>query len=107
MKTLNQIQTTIYQLEATGRAAKNEKEKNRCRKELKLARKALMYLEYSPTEESITRQLDTALKRISIIQEEFEYRYPSYCDAKTKSDFMKGNGLPEIKKQVELLKYIL
>jgi len=42
-----------------------------------------------------------------VINREFEATHPSYCDAKTKREWMKGKGLPELKKQVKVLQYLL
>ena len=66
-----------------------------------------MYMEHDPSEESIQRQLNECFKKMDVIQKEFDHRYPSHCDTKTKSEFMKGKGLPELKKQVKVLKYLL
>lgn len=107
MKTIGQINNRIRILEATGLATRDEKEKNKCRRELKIARTVRMYLEYDPKHDSVVAQLETATGNISRIQEEFLYVFPAGCSAKMKSEFMKGKGLPEIKKQVEILKYML
>jgi hypothetical protein len=66
-----------------------------------------MYMEHDPTEDSVQRQLTECLKKMEVIQREFYNRYPSYCDTRTKSEFMKGKGLPELKKQVKVLQYLL
>lgn len=66
-----------------------------------------MYFERSPTTESVVSQLELCVKKIDVIHKEFDQRYPSYCDTRTKSEFMKGKGLPELKKQVKVLQYLL
>ena len=90
-----------------GASTGDEKEKNRIRMRLQFLRPIAMYMESNPTEESVQRQLDECVKKMESIQNEFNHRYPSYCDTKTKSEFMKGKGLPELKKQVKVLKYLL
>jgi len=97
----------IANLELAGNASKDKKEKNKCRRELKVARTARLYLEYGPTEESLTRQYDQAMRGVSRAIEEFDRVFPAGAEARVKSEFMKGRGLPELKKQVEILKYIL
>ena len=107
MKTIEQIDNRIRDLERTGIATNEEKEKNRCRKELRLARIVRMYLEYVPNQEFVTKQLDIALANIARVSKGFYHAFPSGCTTKRKSEFMKGKGLPELKKQVDVLKYML
>jgi len=107
MKTLKQVKEEIDSLVKTGAKVLDEKEKNRIRNRLQFLKPIVMYMENDPTEKSINRQLIECLKKMDLIQKEFDTRYPSYCDTKTKSEFMKGKGLPELKKQVKVLQYIL
>jgi hypothetical protein len=97
----------IADLEHDGNLSKDEKEKNKCRRELKIARSARLYLEDGPTEESVTRQYDQAMRGVSRVIEEFDRVYPAGADARTKSEFMKDKGLPELKRQVKILGCIL
>lgn len=107
MKTLKQVKEEIDNLIKTGAKVLDEKEKNRIRNRLQFLKPLVLYMTHNPTEKSINRQLIECLKRIDLIQKEFDTMYPSYCDAKTKSEFMKGKGLSELKKQVKILQYIL
>jgi hypothetical protein len=107
MKTIEQIDNRIRDLENTGNATSEEKEKNKCRRELRIARIVRMYLEYEPNQEFIVRQLDIALANIARVSKDFYHAFPAGCTAKRRSEFMKGKGLPELKKQVEILKYML
>jgi len=107
MKTLSQLNKIIADLEQAGNLSKDEKEKNRCRRELKIYRSARLYLEYEPTEESVARQHDQAMRAVSRVIEEFDRVFPAGADAMKKSEFMKDNGLPELKRQVKILGCIL
>lgn len=107
MKTRQQITDEINWLMETGSKSRNDKEKNSIRKRLRFLRPIAMYMEHDPTEASVSRQLNECMKRMDVIQKEFDHAYPSYCDTRTKSEFMKGKGLPELKKQVKVLQYLL
>lgn len=107
MKTIKDIKKEITQLETLGKTA-SEQVKNRYRKRLKMIRPLVTYLErVTPSPESVNDQLLMAIKRKERIEQEFEYAYPAGCDSRTKSTFMKGKGLPEIKKQIKTLQYLL
>ena len=107
MKTRQQIADEINWLMKAGSKSRNDKEKNSIRKRLQFLRPIYTYMETNPTEGSVSRQLNECVKRMDVIQKEFDHAYPYYCDTKTKSEFMKGKGLPELKKQVKVLQYIL
>ena len=107
MKTIQQITDEINWLMETGSKSRNDKEKNSIRKKLQFLRPVAMYMETDPTEESVSRQLNECIGKMLVIQKEFDHTYPSYCDTRTKSEFMKGKGLPELKKQVKVLQYLL
>ena len=107
MKTRKQVTDEIERLTSIGLAAGDNKEKNRIRKRLRFLRPIAIYMEHSPTRESVESQIELCLKKIDVIHKEFDQRYPSYCDANTKREFMKGKGLPELKKQVKVLQYLL
>jgi hypothetical protein len=107
MKTRQQVTDDINWLMETGSKSRSDKEKNSIRKRLQFLRPIAMYMETDPTEESVSRQLNECVKRVDLIQKEFDHKYPSYCDTRTKSEFMKGKGLPELKKQVKVLQYLL
>jgi len=107
MKTRRQVTDEISWLMETGSKSRSDKEKSSIRKRLQFLRPIAMYMETDPTEESVSRQLNECVKRMDIIQKEFNHMYPSYCDTRTKSEFMKGKGLPELKKQVKVLQYLL
>ena len=107
MKTRRQVADEINWLMETGSKSRSDKEKSSIRKRLQFLRPIAMYMETDPTEESVSRQLNECVKRMDLIQKEFDHKYPSYCDTRTKSEFMKGKGLPELKKQVKVLQYLL
>ena len=107
MKTKQQVKEEIDWLMEEGSKSLSDKEKNSIRKRLQFLRPVAMYMETDPTEESVSRQLNECLKKMDAIQKEFDHMYPSYCDNRTKSEFMKGKGLPELKKQVKVLQYLL
>jgi len=107
MKTRKQVTEEIERLMSIGLSTSDEKEKNRIRKRICFLRSIEMYLEHSPTTETVVFQLDLCLKKIDVIHKEFDQMYPSYCDANTKREFMKGKGLPELTKQVKVLQYLL
>ena len=107
MKTQKQVQKDIDNLMDIGNKTSDTREKNRIRKRLQFLRPIRLYMEHSPTEESVNSQLRHCLKKIDVINREFEVTHPSYCDAKTKREWMKGKGLPELKKQVKVLQYLL
>lgn len=107
MKTKEQVKREIDRLMAIGNKATDAVEKNRIRKRLQFLRSIAIYMEHSPSITFVESQLELCHKKMEVIHREFEHRYPSYCDAKAKREFMKGKGLPELKKQVEALKYIL
>jgi hypothetical protein len=107
MKTIEQINNRIDTLEKTGNATSDQREKNRCRKELRLARIVKMYLEYKPSEDSVKRQLSEALLKAESINKRFDVAFPSVCTPKKRAEFMNNSGMPEIKKQIEILKYML
>ena len=107
MKTRQQVADEINWLMETGSKSRNAKEKNSIRKRLQFLRPVAMYMETNPTEESVSRQLNECIGKMLVIQKEFDHAYPSYCDTRTKSEFMKGKGLPELKKQVKVLQYLL
>jgi BMFP domain-containing protein YqiC len=107
MKTLNQVREEIDRLMKVGANTRDRSEKNSIRKRLQFLRPVAMYMETNPTEESVSRQLNECVKKMDVIQKEFDHTYPSYCDTKTKSEFMKGKDLPELKKQVKVLQYLL
>jgi hypothetical protein len=107
MKTRQQVADEISWLMETGSKSRSDKLKSSIRKRLQFLRPIAMYMETDPTEESVQRQLSECVKKIDVIQREFDHTYPSYCDTRTKSDFMKGKGLPELKKQVKVLQYLL
>jgi len=107
MKTQKQVQKDIDTLMEVGNKTSDTKEKNRIRKRLQFLRPIRFYMDNDPTEESVSSQLRHCLKKIDVINREFEATHPSYCDAKTKREWMKGKGLPELKKQVKVLQYLL
>ena len=107
MKTRQQVADEINWLMEAGSKSRNDKEKNSIRKKLQFLRPVAMYMETNPTEESVSRQLNECIGKMIVIQKEFDHAYPSYCDTRTKSEFMKGKGLPELKKQVKVLQYLL
>jgi len=107
MKTRQQVADEINWLMETGSKSRNDKKKNSIRKKLQFLRPVAMYMETDPTEESVSRQLNECIGKMLVIQKEFDHTYPSYCDTRTKSEFMKGKGLPELKKQVKVLQYLL
>jgi len=107
MKTKQQVKEEIDWLMEEDSKSLSDKEKNSIRKRLQFLRPIAMYMDHSPTEGSVQRQLTQCLKKIDVIQREFMHMYPSYCDTRTKSEFMKGKGLPELKKQVKVLQYLL
>ena len=107
MKTRKQVTEEIERLTSIGLSTSDEKEKNRIRKRIGFLRPIAMYLEHSPTTESVASQLELCVKKIDVIHKEFDQRYPSYCNAGTKREFMKGKGLPELTKQVKVLQYLL
>ena len=107
MKTAAQIREEIDRLMKVGANTRDKSEKNRIRERLQFLRLISIYMESNPTQSSIESQLNECIKKMDSIQNEFNHRYPSYCDTKTKSEFMKGKGLPELKKQVKVLKYLL
>lgn len=107
MKTKQQVKEEIDWLMEEGSKSLSDKEKNSIRKRLQFLRPIAMYMDHSPTEESVSRQLNECIGKMLVIQKEFDHMYPSYCDTRTKSEFMKGKGLPELKKQVKVLQYLL
>lgn len=107
MKTRQQITDEINWLIDSGSRSADDSEKNKIRRRLQFLRPIAMYMEHDPKEGSVQRQLTECLKKMEAIQREFDNRYPSYCDTRTKSEFMKGKGLPELKKQVKVLQYLL
>ena len=107
MKTRKQVVDDIESLMKIGKETRDTSEKSRIRKRLQFLRPIAMYMESNPTEESVSRQLNECVKRIDAIHKEFDQRYPSYCNAGTKREFMKGKGLPELTKQVKVLQYLL
>jgi DNA-binding FrmR family transcriptional regulator len=107
MKTRQQVTEEIERLMSIGLSTSDKKEKNRIRKRIGFLRSIEMYLEHSPTTETVVFQLTLTLKKIAVINTEFNQRYTSYCDVKTKREFMKGKGLPELTKQVKVLQYLL
>lgn len=108
MKTIEQVKKDIDILMKVGKSTHDETEKNRCRRQLKLIRPMLTYLErVTPTEKNLTDQLNKALKDIERIEREFDAMYSGYHDSKTKSAFMKSKGMPDLKRQVKSLQYLL
>lgn len=107
MKTAAQVREEIDILMKVGTNTRDRSEKNRIRERLHFLRPISIYMESNPTQTSVESQLNECFRKIDVIQKEFDHTYPSYCDTKTKSEFMKGKGLPELKKQVKVLQYIL
>jgi hypothetical protein len=107
MKTAAQIREEIDRLMKVGANTGDRSEKKRIRERLQFLRPISIYMESNPTQSSIESQLNECIKRMDVIHRDFDHRYPSYCDTRTKSEFMKGKGLPELKKQVKVLQYIL
>lgn len=107
MKTAAQIREEIDRLMKVGANTRDRSEKNRIRDRLQFLRPLSIYMESNPTQSSVESQLNECFKKMDVIQKEFDHRYPSYCDTRTKSNFMKGKGLPELKKQVKVLQYLL
>ena len=106
MKTLSQVLKRKEDLIKIGTGA-NEKEKNRCRKELRTLRLIALYLEHAPKQESLERQLSQAVTSKARIELEFESTFPSGIDAKTRSSWLKANGVKDINNQIKILSYIL
>ena len=90
-----------------GNKTGDEKEKNRCRKKLKFLKNVILYLEHSPAEKSIERQLTESIKKIARGNSEFERTFPSSIDVKTRNKWMKEMGIKELRNQEKILSYIL
>ena len=107
MKTLEQIKRREDEVLHIGNSSSDKTEKNRCRKELRLLRLAKIYIETGPSEDSVMRQLAGCELKTQSMSRQFNARYPRGCTTKQKSKFMNELGLSDVKKQVELLKYLL
>jgi len=107
MKTLEQIKRREEELLHIGNSSSDKTEKNRCREELRLLRLAKIYVETGPSEDSVMRQLASCGLKIESMGRRFNARYPRGCGTKQKTKFMNELGLSDVKKQVELLKYLL
>ena len=107
MKTKQQVLDEIDTLMRIGTKTRDSSEKNRIRKRLQFLRPIAIYMDSHPSQESIESQLRQCIKRTKIVEQEFDTAFPAGCDTKTKSGFMKGKGLPELKKQAKVLQYLL
>jgi len=107
MKTKQQVLDEIDTLMRIGTKTRDSSEKNRIRKRLQFLRPIAIYMDSHPSQESIESQLRHCIKRIEAVDNDFDSTFPAGCDSKTKSEFMKGKGLPELKKQVKVLQYLL
>ena len=107
MKTLNNVLKIKDQVIEIGSKTHDSVEKNRCRKKLKFLKNIILYLEYDPLESPIERQLRETVKKISLIESEFERAFPSGIDQKTKSKWMTSKGMSDIRKQQKILSYLL
>jgi BMFP domain-containing protein YqiC len=107
MKTRQQVVDDIEILMKIGKETRDTSEKSRIRKRLQFLRPIAMYMESNPTEQSVKSQLQNCIKRVEVVERDFDSAFPAGCDTRTKSEFMKGKGLPELKKQVKVLQYLL
>ncbi len=107
MKTKQQVLDDIDTLMRIGTQTRDLSEKNSIRKRLQFLRPIAIYMESHPTQKSIESQLRQCIKRIEAVENDFDSTFPAGCDSKTKSEFMKGKGLPELKKQTKVLQYLL
>lgn len=107
MKTKQQVLEEIDRLMRIGTQTRDSSEKNRIRKRLQFLRPIAMYMDSHPTQKSIESQLHNCTKCIEVINKEFDDAFPVGCDTKTKAEFMKGKGLPELKKQTKVLQYLI
>ena len=107
MKLKSQVLEEIDTLMRIGTKTRDSSEKNRIRKRLQFLRPIAIYMDSHPSQESIESQLRHCIKRIEAVDNDFDSTFPAGCDSKTKSEFMKGKGLPEISKQVKVLQYLL
>jgi hypothetical protein len=108
MKTKQNIIDEIDHLEATGLATGDQKEKNRICKRLSMIRPLLKYFEQVDVKESsIDRQLREVIRKMELIDHEFNETYPTYVPSKVKSDFMNAKGMPQLKKQLKSLQYLM
>ena len=70
-------------------------------------RTVILYLEHSPREESLTRQLTEATANKERITKEFDYTFPSGTDQKTRESWLDDMGIRAINRQIKILSYIL
>ncbi len=111
MKTLNEISKEIEDLTNKGIELNGvTKQKNRIRKRLAVLFKCKIYLESSPTVDSIKNQLNETKRRIKITEEGYwvwikENATKGYKNPKTK--YATEMGLKGLKQQFSNLKYLI
>ncbi len=106
MKTLEEVDREIIAIVKFGESG-NDKDKRKANRDLKFLREMYRYLEFSPTEESVTQQLELVQKQYDRVNKLFDVTFPRGCDTQSRADFMKNEGMSTLNKKMKHLNYIL